>query len=122
MVNLNWLTQNLTNLTVNNSLVLNAEDTIPNLVENTNILSQGYWGLGVMLVVFIVMLWITTRSDKSINLDAPRGLLVASAFSTTIGLVGIISPIFVSYVHVIWFFTIFVLSWIWLVILKKSGN
>lgn len=122
MVNLNWLSENLTNLTVNNSLVLNAEDTIPNLVQNTNELSQGYWGLGVMTVVFVIMLWVTTRPDKSINLDAPRGLLVASAFSTVIGIIGIVSPLFVSYVHVIWFLVIFVISWIWITLKQKAGT
>ena len=122
MVNIDWLRDNLTNLTINNSLVENPEETIANMVTNTNDLSQGYWGLGVMIVVFITMLWITTRPDGKINLDAPRGLLVASAFSSVIGLIGIVSPLFVSYIHVIWFLVIFILSYVWIILLRKDGR
>ena len=46
---------NITPYTVNNSLVNQTEDIGVNLISNANELTNGYFGLGIMMIIFIML-------------------------------------------------------------------
>ena len=120
MVNLSKLS-NLSPLEFNNTIVNNTDTIIPQMAANANVLSGNYWGLAVMVSVYIIVFWYTFKDDGAIRLDFLRSTMVASGFSFIVGLLGIISTLFTSFVHVMWFFAVFVGSVVWLYAVKKQG-
>lgn len=120
MVNLSAL-NNISTLEFNNTIINDSRTMIPNLFNNANNLSEGYFGLGVMVVIFIFIFYEVFREDGLIRLDFLRAVLVASGFVFIIGFIAIVSGLFTSYLHVIWFLIIFLLALISLFYAKKSG-
>ncbi len=111
----------MTPLTFNNTIINDSTTMIPNMVSNSNDLSQGYFGLFVMVAVFIIIFWKSFKQTGDIKMDFVRSLLVSSGMTASLGFIGIISNVFTSYVHFIWFFTLFIITIIWLFFLKKKG-
>lgn len=122
MANLTAL-NNITPLTINNSLINDSSTLIPNIIENTNNMTGGYFGLGVMLVLFIVFVIMTYREDAGIRMDITRSLMFSSGLVFILGLIAVTSPlgIFTSFVHVAWFGVIFVTTLLLSLIMKKKG-
>lgn len=120
MVDLTLLS-NTTTLNINMSLVNDSTTMLPNMISNANDVTDGYFGLGVMIVLFIALLFILYKDTGDIRLDTSRSMLVASGIVMIIGLIALYSGIFYSFQHVGWFFLIFLLNLMFIYIQKKKG-
>jgi len=123
MVNWDYLSNNMTQIDLSNITDnLNDPAAISQvLIDNTDTATQGYFGLGVMLITFIVLVMIIFRDDGDIKMDIARSIMFSSGFTTIIGVVCLVLDIFSSFVHVMWFFVIFLVSIISILYLKKKG-
>lgn len=120
MVNLSAL-QDLTPLTFNSTNLTDSENLIPNLIANTDSVSQGYFGLAVMLGIFIMLFYVSFRQDGDIRMDLTRSIMISSGFSTLFGLVMLVTGLSSSFVHFMWFLSTFMISILILFNLKKKG-
>lgn len=123
MVNWEYLKNNMTelNLSIIKDDFETPTDSILVLLNNVDTSSQGYFGLGIMTVVFLVLVFASFDKSGEIKLSILKSISVGSGFSTIIGLILIVSNIASSWVHVVWFFVIFVISIIGSYITKKKG-
>ncbi len=121
MVNLTAL-QNITAFELNTSIINDSNQIIPNLISNTNSLSNGWFGLLVMIAAFIYITWEVFRDDGLFRLDIIRSIVVSSGITTCLGMIAIISALITSYQHVLWFGVIFALSLLGAYILKQKGQ
>lgn len=103
-----------TNLTDSSNLINSLQTT-------SNEVSGGYYGLGVMIVIFLVMLFITFKETGDVRLDIARSILFSSSMSLIIGFMGLITGFFTSYQHIMWFVIIYLVNLIWVYSLKKKG-
>lgn len=122
MVNFLWLSQNATPLTINNSVLGNVNSVSDNLIVNANNVSLGFFGLGVMVCLFLYMIIRTTSPGGSIRMDLSRALQFSSGFTFVVGFIMNLGGLISSYNHVLWFFTIFVVSTIWVYYLKRNNQ
>jgi len=120
MVDLDKL-QNLTTLNFNTSDLLNVEELVPTLINNTDSVSQGYFGLVVMIAVFIMLLYTTFRQDGDIRMDILRSVMFASGFSSIIGVIMLVTGLSSSFVHLMWFLTIFIITIMAIFFKKRKG-
>lgn len=121
MVNLNWLAENATPLEINTSVLGNVNIAVPNMIENANTVSLGYYGVGVMLCVFIYIMIRTNTEAGGIRLDLARSALVSSGITFILGFVMNVSGLVSSYQNALWFFTLFVVSLVWVYYLKLKN-
>lgn len=113
---------NLNNITpyeVNNTLINQTETIIPNMVTNANTLTDGYFGLGLMTVIFIALLIILMADQDVFRLKFSNALAASSGIVTIIGIIMIVSNISSNFYHVMWFAIIFATS---LVIVQYDKN
>ena len=119
---INWDSlNNVTALSFNTSQLSNSAELTNTLVDNADVVSEGYFGLGVMMIVFIVLLVFIFKDDGDIKMDIARSIMLSSGFTTILGVVALVLDIFSSFTHVMWFFVIFVFSLISVLFLKKKG-
>ena len=119
---INWDSlNNITDISINTTDLTNSAELTNTLIDNADVVSQGYLGLGVMIVVFIVLLIMLFKDDGDIRMDIARSIMLSSGFTTILGVIGLVLNIFSSFAHVIWFFLIFVFSLISVLVLKKKG-
>lgn len=121
-VNLRWMIDNATPFEINNSVFGNVNTAAPNLVQNANNVSLGYFGLGVMICIFVYLIIKTTSSSGSIRMEFPRAMQLSSGLVFVIGYLMNISGLVSSYNHALWFFSLFVMSTIWVYYLKRSNQ
>lgn len=119
---INWDSlNNVTALIFNTSQLSNSAELTNTLVDNADVVSGGYFGLGVMLIMFIVLLVFIFKDDGDIKMDIARSIMLSSGFTTILGVIALVLDIFSSFTHVMWFFVIFVFSLISVLFLKKKG-
>jgi len=111
----------LTPLVINTTNLTESENIVPNLISSTDTASQGYFGLGVMLVVFIVLVYTLFRQDGDIRMDIIRSVLFASGFTSVVGLILLVTGLSSSFVHLMWFLSIFIITLIIVLNLKRKG-
>lgn len=121
MVNISNL-NNMTPFQLNTSIVENSEQIIPNLIQNTNTMSDNWFGLLVMLGMFIFLLWKLSDETGAFRLDFVKSLVYSSGFTVIIGITMLVSNITTTYNHVVWFAIIFILSLIMSWYLKQKGG
>lgn len=121
MVNFDYLKNNMTNLTIDSTNLNESTNIIPALISESNDVSQGYLGLGIMLGIFLVLTYTLYRQDGDIRLDILRSIMKASGFASIIGVIMVVSGITTSFVHVMWFITIFIISLLSAYQLKKKS-
>lgn len=119
---LDWFLNNITTLDVNTSVLGNVNTAAPNLVTNANTVSLGFFGLGIMICIFIYLIIRTTSASGSIRMDFPRSLQLSSGLVFVLGYLMNVSGLVSSYNHALWFFTLFVASTIWIYFLKRSNQ
>jgi len=112
---------NITDITFNLSQIQDSSGLTNTLIDNADVVSQGYYGLGVMIITFLIMMVILFKDDDDIRMDIVRTIMISSGFTTIIGVIGLTLNIFSSFTHVMWFFVIFVASTIAVLFLKKKG-
>lgn len=120
VINLEAL-NNLTPLSFNTTDISDPTLMVDALVSNSNEVSQGYFGLGIMIIVFVALVFALFRTDQDIRLDIARSIMFASGFSSIIGVVMLATPLISSFVHVMWFITIFAVSTVIVFNLKRRN-
>ena len=120
MVNFNNL-NNMTSLNINTSMLSDSDQIIPVLIENTNTVSNGYYGLAFMVAVFIVLLILMFKDDGEIRMDIARTLMLSSGFTAILGTLLLVPGIVSSFQHVAWFIIIWAISLVSIYYLKKKG-
>lgn len=120
MVNFSAL-NNLTPINISTDLINQANETIPNIIENANTTSDGYLGLLVLLTIFVFMTYILFKDDGFFRLDFVRSLVFSSGIALFIGVIMIVSRLITNYQHVVWFAILFSIAVISSYYLKKKG-
>lgn len=120
MVNWSQL-NNLTPPSFNTTDLTNMEEIVPIMLTAVDDTTQGYFGLGVMSVMFLVMTFAMFREDGDIRLDILRTLMISSGFTSIIGLILLVIGVSTSFVHLMWFMSLFILTSLMLYITKKRG-
>ena len=119
---INWDSlNNITDIVINTSELTSPAELTNTLIDNADVVSEGYFGLGVMIIMFIVLLIIIFKDDNDIRMDIARSIMLSSGFTTILGVIALVLDIFSSFTHVMWFFIIFVFSLISVLFLKKKG-
>ena len=121
MVNFSFIA-NAPPLEINTSILGNVNTAVPNMVANANAVSLGFYGLGIMISIFVYLIIRTTSPTGSIRMGVTRSLQVSSGLVFVLGYIMTISGLISSYNHVLWFFTVYVLSTIWVYYLKRSNQ
>ncbi len=113
---------NLTPIVINTSIVDTPELIIPNTLANTNSLTQDYYGLMVMLVMFVVFTYLLNRDDEIFRFDFVRSFLMSAGIVTSLGVIAAITTVFTDFRHVVWFLTIVIIGLIAVLALKEKGQ
>jgi len=113
--------QNMTPIDLNITQSIGTDSFIPAAINTTNELSSGYYGLGVMLISFLFITFITFKQDGDIRLDIMRSMLFGSGFSLILGIIMLITGFTTSLVHLIWFLVLFATLFIITLNIKKKG-
>lgn len=114
----NITTINMTNITDNlqdPTLITGA------LIDSADTSSQGYLGLIIMLIMFIVLLFTLFRDDGDLRIDIARTIMFSSGIVSIVGFISLTLNIFSSFTHLMWFFVIFLVSTLSVLFLKKKG-
>jgi uncharacterized membrane protein len=112
---------NLPPIELNITQQVTSEELIPNIISSANETSGGYFGLGVMLITFLVMTIILYKQDGDIRLDIMRSMFISSGLSLILGVVMILSGLTTSLQHIIWFLVLFVILIFVMYGIKKKG-
>lgn len=113
--------KNMTPLEFNTSGITDPETTVTTLISNSNTVSEGYFGLSIMVLVFLALVYVTFRQDGDIRLDISRSILFSSGMTSIMGVVMLATPIISSFIHVMWFITIFIVMIVVVFNLKRKG-
>jgi len=98
---INWNSlNNITDISFNTTSLNDSAELTNTLINNADTVSQGYFGLGVMIIVFIVLLVALFKDDGDIRMDIARSILLSSGFTTKLGVIGLSLNIFSSFTHV----------------------
>lgn len=101
---------NITPLEINNSLINNTSEIVPNLVSNANILTDGYFGLGMMLVMFLFLLIILMAEQEVFRFKFSTALVASSGITLLFGIILLLTNTISNYQHLMWFAIIFLIS------------
>ncbi len=94
---------NITPFEVNNTLLDVTEDIAINIANNANEATGGYFGLGVMISVFFVLLIMLMTEQDVFRFDFISAVIFSSGASLLIGITSLIGGLITSYQHVMWF-------------------
>jgi len=101
---------NITPFEVNNTLINQTSDMGANLVTNANTSTGGYFGLGVMVIIFIFLMIILMADQEIFRLSFSSALLFSSAVVLLLGIVLLVGDLISNFQHVMWFAIIFLLA------------
>ena len=102
--------QNITPLTVNDSLVNETTTIGTKLISNATQTTDGYFGLGIMVIIFLFLLMITMADQDVFRLRFSSAFLFASSMATLTGIVLLIANATSSFQHVMWFAILFLVA------------
>lgn len=101
---------NITPYQVNNTLLNNTEEIGLNLINNANTTTGDYFGLGIMITIFIILLLFLMTEQDFFRLNFLQALTASSGFVLIIGAVGIVTGMFANLYHVFYFAIIFMIA------------
>ena len=101
---------NITPYTVNNSLINETAEIVPNLITNANVQSQGYFGLVIMIIIFLFLLIILQSEAEVFRFSFMSSLVFSSGIALLVGIILLISDISSSFQHVMWFAIVFIIA------------
>lgn len=102
--------QNITPFSVNNTLINNSQDLTTNIVNNANSVSGGYFGLGILLITFFVLMIFLMTDQDVFRLDFLSSLVLSSGFCLVLGITLLVGDLISSYQHVMWFAILFMVA------------
>ena len=121
MVNWNYLRDNITQIEINTTMLTNPYEVTRNIIDTSNEVTTGYLGIGILLPIFLVILFFAFKSDGDIRMDITRSIMWSSGFVSIIGVIMLVSNIITSFTHVMWFLSIFIISIIAILFMKKKN-
>lgn len=101
---------NITPFTLNNTIVNSTTDMTSSMINNANSTTDGYFGLGMLLIIFIYILIVLMTEQDVFRLDFISALASASGIVLLIGIVMLVVDAITSYQHVMWFAIIFIIA------------
>jgi len=117
MVNLSKLSEiEPLNLSVN----LTSTDILDTAVTSANETTGGYFGLGIGIILYVFLMYITTKEDSPFSFDFVKGSLFSSGIVIILLLVMLGLDLVSSFIHLMWFVVIFILSLLGAYFLKDS--
>jgi len=94
---------------------------IDNVVQNANTVSEGYLGLVVLTLIFLVLAYEFYRNDGDFRLDTARAILKASGWTFLLGITLVVSDLIGDFKPVVWFGIIWLVSGISILFLKRKN-
>ena len=105
---------NLSNLQdiqpLNLSVNLTNPDILDTAVSTANETTGGYLGLGIGIILYIYLMYLSTREGSLISLDFVKASVLSSGVTITVMLLMLGLDMISSFIHLMWFVVIFVLS------------
>ena len=101
---------NINPFEVNNSLINESSEIIPNIVSNTNDMTGGYFGLGMMIIIFTVLLIILMADQEVFRLKFSNALAGSLGITVLVGVVMFSTDIITEFQHLMWFAIPFAIS------------
>jgi len=101
---------NITPYTVNNSLINDSTQIGTNLISNANTQSDGYFGLGLMIAIFLFLMIILMAEQEVFRFGFISAFIASSGITLLIGIIMLISNISSSFNHVMWFAILFIIG------------
>jgi hypothetical protein len=101
---------NITPFSVNTTLINESTEIGANLVSNANQQTGGYFGLGIMMIIFIFLLLILMQDQEVFRFNFVQAFVASSGISLMVGIIGLVSGIFTSFSHVMWFAILFIIA------------
>ena len=113
---------NISNLELNTSSI-NKEpsELLTGIVENANATSSGWLGLILLTVIFLLLSYEFIRNDGYFRLDTVRGINKAAGWAFIFGIISVVSQLITSFKPVVWFGTIWLISGIASIFLKRKN-
>lgn len=97
---------------LNTTLIDNTSELVSNIATNASPASDGYFGIGVMLGLYLVLTYFFYRSDEQFRLDFAKASLFASGFSLGVGIIMFSLGWMDNYRHLLWVGLIYLLSFL----------
>ena len=102
---------NITPFELNTTIISEGQtELVDNIVQNANTTSDGYLGLVILTLIFLVLSYEFYRNDGDFRLDTARGILKASGWTFLLGIVLIVSDLIGDFKPVVWFGIIWLVS------------
>lgn len=120
MVNLSAF-NDVPDFVLNESLINDSTEIMANIATNTNNMSEGYFGIFVLLILFFFTLYLLMKDDDIFRLDFLRSLVFSSFFTTSVGVILLVTGFIGEIRHVIWFAVVFLVSLILSWEIKRKG-
>lgn len=95
---------------VNATLINDSTTIIPGMIENANHTTGGFFGLGIMVMLWLLIFIISVTDQDLFRLTFLQAWVAASGIVTMIGIMGLVSNVFSSYQHVMWFAIAFIIG------------
>lgn len=113
---------NITPFELNTTIISEGQtELVDNIVQNANTTSDGYLGLVILTLIFLVLSYEFYRNDGDFRLDTARGILKASGWTFLLGIVLIVSDLIGDFKPVVWFGIIWLVSGIVMLFLKRKN-
>jgi len=113
---------NITPFELNTTIISEGQtELVDNIVQNANTTSEGYLGLVILTLIFLVLSYEFYRNDGDFRLDTARGILKASGWTFLLGIVLIVSDLIGDFKPVVWFGIIWLVSGIVMLFLKRKN-
>lgn len=113
---------NVTPFQLNTTIISEGQTKIiDNVVQNANTVSEGYLGLVVLTLIFLVLAYEFYRNDGDFRLDTARAILKASGWTFLLGITLVVSDLIGDFKPVVWFGIIWLVSGISILFLKRKN-
>jgi len=111
---------NIGNVTpLNISFPTSAKDFITEIPKRANEVTQGYFGLGVLLAMFVVVMQLLYDEFGGFRFSILRSVAITSIICSFFGLFCINIGYFSNYYHVVLFLAIAFISTIWVIMAEN---
>jgi len=103
--------KNTTNFELNDTVINNTDNLVPNMITNANTITNNLWFHWVIWSMFLVFMILFMRKDEQeLNYDIPRAIMISSAICLILSIIAVVTPYINTFLPVIWFGVLFLLS------------
>jgi len=112
-IKMTWIDnlKNTTNFELNDTVINNTDNLVPNMITNANTITNNLWFHWVIWSMFLVFMILFMRKDEQeLNYDIPRAIMISSAICLILSIIAVVTPYINTFLPVIWFGVLFLLS------------